>query len=112
VAIAVVTFGLGLPWWAWVLCLLGGTAAGAALMLDSWRRDRERKEFLIALLATRQAKSPTFDRLLERAKLAGIDPRSDGPPGVHKGRPSRLSSRILGEPPHPDPVRSGEPEVR
>jgi len=71
--IGVVTFGLGLPWWLWSICMIVGLGFCAALIVDSWRRDRERNDFLIALLATKQARSPTFDRLLERAEATSIE---------------------------------------
>jgi hypothetical protein len=60
--------GLSLSWWATTGIVIAGWVAGLALLLDGWRRDRERNDLLISLLAINKAKSPTFERLAERAK--------------------------------------------
>lgn len=70
VATSVVTFGLGESTWVWAGATAAGVLAGAALLVDGWRRDRKRNDLLVELLAIGKAKSPTFERLLERAKQA------------------------------------------
>lgn len=68
VAASVFAFGLGLPTWGWLVASIAGVLAGWALLADGWRRDSLRNEFLVELLAIGKAKSPTFERLLERAR--------------------------------------------
>ncbi len=68
VAANVLAFGLGLSTWIWIAATIAGVAAGAALLADGWRRDALRNDYLVELLAIGKAKSPTFERLLERAR--------------------------------------------
>jgi hypothetical protein len=79
VATSVVAFGLGVSVWIWAAATAAGVLAGSALLFDGWRRDRRRNDLLVELLAIEKAKSPTFERLLERAKQAT--------PDVHEQRP-------------------------
>jgi hypothetical protein len=67
VTTSVVAYGLGVPAWAWVAATLVGILAGAGLLADAWRLDTERNDYLVELLSIGRAKSPTFERLLERA---------------------------------------------
>jgi len=47
---------------------LVGLSVGYALLVDGWRRDTERNDLLVGLLAIRKAKSLTFERLQARAE--------------------------------------------
>ena len=78
ITVSVATFGLGVPTWVWIAASLAGVAAGWGLLADGWRRDTARNDYLVELLAIGKAKSPTFERLLERARQAGTD-HSDEP---------------------------------
>jgi hypothetical protein len=71
IAVTVVAFGLGLPWWVWLLATVAGLVAGWALLADGWRRDLTRNLYIVDLLAIDKAKSPTFERLRERADRLG-----------------------------------------
>jgi hypothetical protein len=73
IAVGVLAFGLGLPWWAWVAATVGGVVAGLALLTDGWRLDEARNDSLVELLAIGKAKSPTFERLAERATQVSFD---------------------------------------
>jgi hypothetical protein len=64
----VLAVGLSLPSWAAVGVVLAGWVAGGALLRDGWRRDIERNDLLVSLLAIDKAKSPTFERLRSRAE--------------------------------------------
>jgi hypothetical protein len=64
----VVSFGLQLPSLAVVGCAIGAAAAAVLLIVDGLRRDRERNELLLDLIRIGKASSPTFSRLVERAK--------------------------------------------
>ena len=79
VATSVVTFGLGVSIWVWLAATFAGVLAGAALLADGWRRDRRRNDLLVELLAIGKAKSPTFERLLERAKQLTPEGREGAP---------------------------------
>jgi hypothetical protein len=70
VAVGVIGGSLALPLWIAALIAVAGAAIAVALLLDGWRRDRLRNDFLIELLAINKAESPTFERLAERARTA------------------------------------------
>jgi hypothetical protein len=70
IAVSVLLFGVGAPSLVWGLGSFVGILAGLALLADGWRRDEARNDYLVELLAIGRAKSPTFERLLERAEQA------------------------------------------
>lgn len=70
IAASVLASGLGLATWVWIAATAAGILAGWALLADGWRRDALRNDYLVELLAIDKAKSPTFERLLERARQA------------------------------------------
>lgn len=76
---SVLAFGLGLPIWVWITASVAGILAGWALLEDAWRRDGQRNDLLVELLAIGRAKSPTVERLLERARQPGR-PTAANPP--------------------------------
>jgi hypothetical protein len=65
---SVIAAGLRLSTVAWLLVTVVAAIAGFGLLIDGWRRDRLRNDLLIELLAIGKAKSPTLERLLERAQ--------------------------------------------
>lgn len=73
ITVSVAAFGLGFPLWAWTVATVAGLLAGWALLADGWRRDAARNDYLVELLSIGRAKSPTFERLLERARQPGPD---------------------------------------
>jgi hypothetical protein len=90
---SVLFVGLNLPFWVAVVGVLISVAAGAGLILDALRRDRERNDLIIDLLRIDKATSPTFARLLERAKAATAagDVASDGMDSRYlQAEPTRL----------------------
>jgi hypothetical protein len=67
VTTGVLAAGIGLASTTWAIATGLSGIAGAAFLIDGWRRDRLRNDLLIELLALGKAKSPTFERLVERA---------------------------------------------
>jgi len=74
-AVGVIAAGLAIPWWLVVLFTLLGIGAGFGLLRDGWRRDTERNDLLVGLIAIGKAKSLTFERLAQRA--AQISPERE-----------------------------------
>jgi hypothetical protein len=71
--VSVLAFGLNLTPWLWIGATAAAVVAGWLLLVDGWRRDKSRNDYLVELLAIGKATSPTFERLLERATLTGAD---------------------------------------
>jgi hypothetical protein len=78
IAASVLAFGLGSPLWVWITATVAGIVGGWGLLADGWRRDALRNDYLVELLAIGKATSPTFERLLERAR--GTPARGPGAP--------------------------------
>jgi hypothetical protein len=80
VVIVLLINGLDVSRWGAVAGVGAGAIAALALIVDAWRRDRERNGVLITLLQSGAADSPLFERLRERAvSLAPVPPKPDRP---------------------------------
>jgi hypothetical protein len=95
IAISVIVFGLGSPTSVWIATTAAGILAGVALMLDGWRLDAERNDDLVELLAIGKVKSPTFERLLERARR--VSGRPSAP--LDEAAASEVMAETAQEPP-------------
>jgi hypothetical protein len=102
VTTSVVTFGLGTSFWVWAAATIAGIVAGGALLMDGWRRDARKNGLIVELLAIGKAKSPTFERLLERAQQ--ITPEAGAGAPLDEAEASSLASST-------EPAEATEPSA-